>query len=61
MSAESNSQSPEAVIEHPAIRFAREVRAHSFALPSPAQHVRSTGTETDVRKIWALYGPEKAF
>jgi hypothetical protein len=51
----------EAVIEHPAERFAREVRA-SIVLPTnPPRHERNAYDKPDVRKIWALYGPEKVF
>lgn len=62
MSAERSVEKPEAAIEHPAVIFAREVRA-SVVLPSPAHrdHVRRMDAETDVTKVWALYGPQKEF
>jgi hypothetical protein len=61
MSAERQSKRPEAAGEHPAERLAREVGAKSVVLPSPPRHRRSVYDKADVSKIWALYGPEKAF
>lgn len=52
---ESNSKSPEAVIEHPAQRFAREVGARSVQLPTQPAKV-NIFAKTDVRETWKRFG-----
>lgn len=64
MSTERFGEKPEAAIEDrdnfSLSEFAASINAR-VVLPSPPRHERSAFSKTDVRKIWALYGPERAF